>query len=154
MEVRQIRRVDTSLPETYRCQAIQMPPLRQVFLKVRSSGTPHEETQLINTFSHLKCQKKKYIKTLHHCQKKIYLKQKVKDLKKKVWLIYSQYQMGPVLFNNIFHFLLSHLLCYLLPIFFYLHHCYVLNINCKFMLPIYENTLKLIERTFQHMGIL
>ena len=62
--------------------------------------------------------------------------------------------MGPVLFNNIFHFLLSHLLCYLLPIFFYLHHCYVLNINCKFMLPIYENTLKLIERTFQHMGIL
>jgi len=76
MEVRQIRRVDTSLPETYRCQAFQMPPLRQVFLKVRSSGTPHEETQLINKFSHLKCQKK--IKLCITAKKKIYLKQKVK----------------------------------------------------------------------------
>jgi len=74
MEVRQIRRVDTSLPETYRCQAIQMPPLRQVFLKVRSSGTPHEETQLINTFSHMKCQKKEI--KLCITAKKTYLKQK------------------------------------------------------------------------------
>ena len=80
MEVRKIRRVDTSLPETYRCQAIQMPPLRQVLLKVRSSGTPHEATQLINTFSHLKCQKKKKeIKLCITAKKKIYLKQKLKD---------------------------------------------------------------------------
>lgn len=76
MEVRQIRRVDTSLPETYRCQAIQMPPLRQVFLKVGSPGTPHEETQLINTFSHLKCQKK--IKLCITAKKNIFETKKIK----------------------------------------------------------------------------
>lgn len=113
VEVREVGRVNPSLQETYWSQALQMPPLRPMFLPFRSPSTPHEETQLMITLSHPKCQKDN---TYHHCQKEnIFETYQLKRLE-QVWLIHSQYQMGPVRFSSIFHFSLSHLLCYLLTL--------------------------------------
>lgn len=103
MEVREVGRVDPSLQETYWRQALQMPPLRPLLLPLRSSGTPHEETQLMNILSDPECQKDN---TYHHCQKKnenIFETYQFERLEQRS-LADSQYQMGPVRFSSILHF--------------------------------------------------
>jgi len=48
MAIRAFRRIDAPLPQTHRCEAVQVPALRPMLLPQRPSSSPHEETRVIN----------------------------------------------------------------------------------------------------------
>lgn len=52
MAIRPFRRVDPPLPQTHRCETVQVPPLRPVLQPLGPSGPAHEAARLERRLRH------------------------------------------------------------------------------------------------------